>query len=151
MLISSAACISSSEGWREVAPESSLQAQGRTGRPPNVHLQSGVVERTEESEAENVVHVDVGQQHVDPGESLRQLPRERPNAGPRVEHDDASVRPGQAHARRVTAGILTRKPAQLNSPRTYSWVYCSFGSSKIACVGPDSTRYPVRPPFEVST
>ena len=92
------------EQWRrEVAPESGLQAERGAGRPPDVHLHSRAIQRTEETQAEDVVHVEVREQHVHPCQSPRQLRREGPNAGPRIEHDDPSLRSRQSHARRVAA------------------------------------------------
>src|SRR5215831_8508394 len=46
---------------------------------------------------------------------------------------------------------ISAPPPQLNSPRIYRFVYSSWGLSNMALVSLYSTRYPVRPPPEVST
>jgi hypothetical protein len=63
-----------------------------------VDLHPGIIEGAKESEAQDVVHVEVGEKYVDPGQFFRQLLRERPNASPRVQNDHVAVWSSQAHA-----------------------------------------------------
>ena len=52
------------ERRREVAHEARAQVQGGGGRPPDVHFHVRLEERLEEAQALDVVHVQVGEQHV---------------------------------------------------------------------------------------
>src|SRR5262249_16066085 len=64
------------QGRGEVSAEARLKAQRGAGRSPDVDLHFWVVERTEEPQSDDVVHVEVGEQYVDSGEPRRQLERE---------------------------------------------------------------------------
>ena len=91
------------QGRGEVPAEARLQAQRGAGRSPDVDLHAGVVERTEEPQPDDVVHVKVGQQHVHPGKPRGQLEREGSDTRPRVEHEHGAIRPRHAHTRGVAA------------------------------------------------
>ena len=79
------------QGWREISAEARLEAHRRAGRPPDMDLHVRVVERTEEPQPDDVVHVEVGQQHVHSGKTPRQCVRERSNARPRIEREHRAI------------------------------------------------------------
>src|ERR1700675_401994 len=54
------------ERRREIACEASPQVHGRRRRAPNMNLARGPKERGKEAEALDVVHVEVGQEDVQP-------------------------------------------------------------------------------------
>ena len=58
------------QGWGEVPAKARLQAQRSAGWPPDVDLHFGVVEGAEEPQPDDVAHVKMGQQHVDPAKPL---------------------------------------------------------------------------------
>ena len=86
----------------QVAGEAGVEALRRRRRTPQVHLEVLLVQRPEEAEAEDVVHVEVGEQHVDPPQ-LGGLPVDVADARPGVEDGHAAVDRPHLHARRVAA------------------------------------------------
>src|SRR5262249_19030735 len=72
-------------------------------RAPDMDLHARVEEWTKEPEPDDVVHVQMGQQHVDPAELCGQLASEGPDPRPRVQHEHGAVPAGHAYTRRVAA------------------------------------------------
>jgi hypothetical protein len=54
------------QGRREIARQARLQRERAARRPPNVDLDTRIIERPEEAQPLNVIHVQMGQQDVDP-------------------------------------------------------------------------------------
>jgi hypothetical protein len=70
--------------WREIAAESLLNGLGGRDRPPDVDVDLGVEERGEEREPEDVVHVEMREEHVDSIQSVGVL-SQAPDPGAGVE------------------------------------------------------------------
>src|SRR5215510_8202207 len=87
----------------EVSAEARLQAQRGAGWSPDVNLHPRDVERTEEPQPDDVVHVEVGQQHVHSGQPRGQLERKGSNPRACIEREYRAVRTGHAHTRGVAA------------------------------------------------
>src|SRR5581483_11649632 len=88
--------------WREVPGEPVVEAVGGRRRPPQVDLEARLVERPEEAEADDVVHVEVGQQDVDPPQPAGR-PVDGPDPGPGVEDAQRPRLRPHLDARRVAA------------------------------------------------
>ena len=75
-----------------------MQRGGR--RAPDVHLEFRAVQGPEEPEPHDVVHVEMGEEHVDPGGVGAEVGQAL-DAGAGVEHDVRPVPEPERHARRV--------------------------------------------------
>ncbi len=54
------------QGRGEVAGQAGLERERAAGRSPDVDVDSRVVERTKETQTLNVVHMEMGEEDVDP-------------------------------------------------------------------------------------
>src|SRR4029450_4531167 len=68
------------------------QAERRTGRPPDVHLHAGLVERRKKPEPLDVIHVQVGEQQIDAANPAREGGAESPYSRPGIEHQHVVLR-----------------------------------------------------------
>ena len=91
------------ERRRQVAGEAGREIERRRRRSPDVHLEPGAVERVEEPETDDVIHVEMREQDVDALRLRRQ--RRAEAADPRAAVEDEDVIAGDAHldAHRVAA------------------------------------------------
>ena len=79
------------ERRREIACEASPQVHRRGGRAPNMDLAGGPKERGKEAEALDVVHVEVGQEDVQPLDGRVDGGSEPADAGPGIEREDGAI------------------------------------------------------------
>ena len=79
------------ERRREIACEAGPQFHRRRSRPPNMDLAGGPKERGKEAEALDVVHVEVGQEDVEPLDRRVNGGSEPTDAGPGVEHENGAI------------------------------------------------------------
>ena len=86
------------KGRGEIALEARLQPHGGAPGPPDVDLDIGPVERREEAEALDVVHVQVREQDVDALQLRRDGGREPPDAGSGIQDQDRAPVADHAHA-----------------------------------------------------
>src|SRR5262249_13135979 len=96
---------------RQVAHQPLAEAQRGARRRPEMYVDVGVEERSEEPEPLDVVHVQVGEQQVDAPERRRERAAEEPDPGPRVQDRDAVVLGPYLHAGGVAAvarGVRSR-------------------------------------------
>jgi hypothetical protein len=115
---------------------------GDAARPPDVHLDSLFVERTEESEPLEMIEVQMGEQDVDPPKRTRQRPREAAHPRPGVEDEDGALGADDLDARGVSPVTSRLRPwrcqraarAPERDPRGY------FTSQKRAI--PPTNRFP---------
>ena len=79
------------ERRREVAREASPQFHRRRRRAPYVDLARWPKERGEEAEALDVVHVEVGQEDIQPLDRRVNGGSEPTDAGPGIEHENGAI------------------------------------------------------------
>jgi hypothetical protein len=80
------------EEWRrEIASEASPQVHRRRARAPNMDLAGRPKERGKEAEALDVVHVEVGQEDVQPLDGRVNGGSEPADAGPGIERKDRAI------------------------------------------------------------
>ena len=91
--------------WRHVSRQARVEIGGRGTRSPDVHFEVGTEQWREESEALDVIHMEVREQHVDAAHVGRQLDTQSAQTRARVEHDArVGVRARlELHARCVAA------------------------------------------------
>ena len=68
-----------------------------------MHLEVGVVQRVEEAQALDVIHVEVREEHVDPAHAFGQARREPADPGAGIEHEELTGVVAHLDARRVPA------------------------------------------------
>ncbi len=104
---------------RQVAAEPCPQTHPGTGRTPDVGLDRGIEQRPEKAQALDVIHVQVGQQDVDPAQRARERGAEPAHARPGIEDQHGAVMALDGNTRGVAAIAGGPGPRRGNrSPRS---------------------------------
>src|SRR5262245_25854429 len=101
---------------RKVAPETVGQAQGRTRRPVEMDLRARIVQRSEEAQSLDVVHMEERQEEIDTPDGSVELGAEAADAGPRVEYQHGSLRPTHLDARGIASVADGVGPGRRDGP-----------------------------------
>jgi hypothetical protein len=89
--------------WGEVAGQAGTERERATCRPPDMDINSRMMERTEKTQPLDVVHVEVSEEDVDPSDIRRDLCSESADAGASIEHKHRAVVPTHLNGRCVSS------------------------------------------------